>query len=71
MNEDKSKFVDYERLREEAIKWIKLLKHCKPEYGELIPSKDGVFADCDGVIISKDSINFIMHFFNITKEELI
>lgn len=78
LHSDKCKFVDYERLREVAINWIKLIRDNPGKYGPIIPIKpvgkikktiDGIPC-CDGFEISKESINFIKHFFNISEDDL-
>lgn len=63
-----------EDFREEAVHWIKLLKCHEGEFGPIIPIKReaeiSAKGDCDGVEISRESISFIKHFFNITAEDL-
>jgi len=58
-----------EAMREEAIKWIETLEYAGG-FADMMIIDDDHEEHMDGVIISKESVSFIKHFFNITEEDL-
>ena len=80
-NFDYPDYVDYKKLKQEAIKWLKELhkyytwssvnKYLKPKFPEKIEDELGVCSDNIDCICGETAIiEFIKHFFNITEEDL-
>jgi len=66
-----------DKLRQEAIKWIKELEspifqylHCAETYWEVMKFKEKTGCMPEWIVKNSNQILWIKHFFNITEEEL-